>query len=111
MGGRPGQGVCKRLFERRGLRVNKLWQTKILQASDTDISALVEIEKNNPHRFEFFMGLVGDQPICARTAWAFGKAGGRISHALSVYSCQLRQPNQVLPPHYKSTKLLLKAIA
>ncbi|KVH88645.1 methionine S-methyltransferase [Cynara cardunculus var. scolymus] len=95
MGGRPGQGVCKRLFERRGLRVNKLWQTKILQASDTDISALVEIEKNNPHRFEFFMGLVGDQPICARTAWAFGKAGGRISHALSVYSCQLRQPNQV----------------
>ncbi|KAL8205974.1 hypothetical protein R6Q57_009525 [Mikania cordata] len=95
MGGRPGQGVCKRLFERRGLRVNKLWQTKILQASDTDISALVQIEKNNPHRFEFFMGLVGDQPICARTAWAFGKAGGRISHALSVYSCQLRNPNQV----------------
>ncbi|KAM0046734.1 putative methionine S-methyltransferase [Helianthus debilis subsp. tardiflorus] len=95
MGGRPGQGVCQRLFERRGLCVNKLWQTKILQASDTDISALVEIEKNNPHRFEFFMGLVGDQPICARTAWAFGKAGGRISHALSVYSCQLRHPNQV----------------
>ncbi|KAI7725989.1 LOW QUALITY PROTEIN: hypothetical protein M8C21_015244 [Ambrosia artemisiifolia] len=95
MGGRPGQGVCKRLFERRGLSVNKLWQTKILQASDTDISALVEIEKNNPHRFEFFMGLVGDRPICARTAWAFGKAGGRISHALSVYSCQLRHPNEV----------------
>lgn len=66
-----------------------------MQAGDTDISALVEIEKNSPHRFEFFMGLVGDQPICARTAWAYGKAGGRISHALSVYSCQLRQPNQV----------------
>lgn len=95
MGGRPGQGVCKRVFERRGLLVNKLWQTKILQAADTDISALVEIEKNSPHRFEFFMGLVGDQPICARTAWAYGKVGGRISHALSVYSCQLRQPNQV----------------
>lgn len=41
------------------------------------------------------MGLVGDQPICARTAWAYVKSGGRISHALSVYSCQLRQPNQV----------------
>ncbi|KAL6501327.1 mitochondrial metal transporter [Orobanche hederae] len=95
IGGRPGQAVCKRLFERRGLRVNKLWQTKVLQAADTDISALVEIEKNSRHRFEFFMGLVGDQPICARTAWAFAKAGGRISHALSVYSCQLRQPNQV----------------
>ncbi|XP_022861539.1 methionine S-methyltransferase-like [Olea europaea var. sylvestris] len=95
MGGRPGQAVCERLFERRGLRINKLWQTKILQAADTDISALVEIEKNSRHRFEFFMGLVGDQPICARTAWTYAKAGGRISHALSVYSCQLRQPNQV----------------
>ncbi|GAB2278246.1 mitochondrial metal transporter [Dionaea muscipula] len=95
MGGRPGQAVCKRLFERRGFRVNKIWQTKVVQASDTDISALVEIEKNSPHRFEFFMGLTGDLPICARTAWAYGKAGGCISHALSVYSCQLRQPNQV----------------
>ncbi|XP_054801837.1 methionine S-methyltransferase-like isoform X2 [Prosopis cineraria] len=95
MGGRPGQGVCKRLFERRGFQVTKLWQTKIIQAADTDISALVEIEKNSPHRFEFFMGLSGDQPICARTAWAYGKAGGSISHALSVYSCQLRQPSQV----------------
>ncbi|CAI0438493.1 unnamed protein product [Linum tenue] len=66
-----------------------------LQAADTDITALVEIEKNSPHRFEFFMGLTGDQPICARTAWAYGKAGGRIAHALSVYSCQLRQPQQV----------------
>ncbi|KAA8536634.1 hypothetical protein F0562_029112 [Nyssa sinensis] len=95
MGGRPGQAVCKRLFERRGLCVTKLWQTKVLQAADTDISALVEIEKNSPHRFEFFMGLAGDQPICARTAWAYGKAGGRISHALSVFRCELRQPNQV----------------
>ncbi|TYI26499.1 hypothetical protein ES332_A05G118000v1 [Gossypium tomentosum] len=95
MGGRPGQGVCKRLFERRGFCVTRLWQTKVLQAGDTDISALVEIEKNSPHRFEFFMGLSGDEPICARTAWAYGKAGGRISHGLSVYSCQLRQPNQV----------------
>lgn len=66
-----------------------------MQAGDTDISALVEIEKNSRHRFEFFMDLVGDQPICARTAWAYMKSGGRISHALSVYSCQLRQPNQV----------------
>ncbi|OAY83437.1 Methionine S-methyltransferase [Ananas comosus] len=95
MGGRPGQGVCRRLFERRGFRITQLWQTKVMQAADTDISALVEIEKNSRHRFEFFMGLVGDQPICARTAWAYGKSGGRISHSLSVYSCQLRLPNQV----------------
>ncbi|WOL00895.1 hypothetical protein Cni_G09608 [Canna indica] len=95
IGGRPGQGVCKRLFERRGFRITKIWQTKVMQAADTDISALVEIENNSHHRFEFFMGLVGDQPICARTAWAYVNSGGRISHALSVYSCQLRQPNQV----------------
>ncbi|XP_051185895.1 methionine S-methyltransferase isoform X2 [Lolium perenne] len=95
MGGRPGQGVCERLFLRRGFHINKLWQTKIMQAADMDISALVEIEENSPHRFEFFMDLVGDQPVCARTAWAYMKSGGRISHALSVYSCQLRNPDQV----------------
>ncbi|KAL9246094.1 hypothetical protein vseg_019673 [Gypsophila vaccaria] len=95
MGGRPGQAVCKRLFERRGFHVNKIWQTKIVQAADTDISALVEIEKNSPHRFEFFMGLTGDRPICARTAWAYGNTGGCISHSISVYSCLLRMPNQV----------------
>eukprot|EP01018_Ginkgo_biloba_P037200 Gb_08907 [translate_table: standard] len=118
IGGRPGQGVCERLFERRGFRITKLWQTRvtqkmllacrphvsrkligrnsfICQAADTDISALVEIEKNSHHRFEFFMDLVSDEPICARTAWAYAKSGGQISHALSVYSCQLRLPNQV----------------
>ncbi|XBI28382.1 hypothetical protein VPH35_052623 [Triticum aestivum] len=68
---------------------------RVAKAADTDISALVEIEKNSRHRFEFFMDLVGDQPICACTAWAcMMKSGGRISHALSVYSCQLRHPNQ-----------------
>ena len=35
MGGRPGQAVCKRLFERRGFCVNKIWQTKVIQASKT----------------------------------------------------------------------------
>lgn len=95
IGGRPGQGVCERLFERRGFQITKLWQTRVIQAADTDISALVEIEKNSRHRFEFFMGLVSDEPICARTAWAYAKSGGQISHALSVYSCELRQPNNV----------------
>uniref|UniRef100_A0ACD6A8S7 Uncharacterized protein n=1 Tax=Avena sativa TaxID=4498 RepID=A0ACD6A8S7_AVESA len=95
MGGRPGQGVSERLFLRRGLRINKLCQTKIMQAANTDISALVEIEKICPHRFEFFMNLHGDQPVSARTALAYTKSGGRVSLAFSVYSCQLRQPNQV----------------
>lgn len=65
------------------------------QAADTDILALVEIEKNTRHRFEFFMGRVSEEPISARTAWAFLKSGGEISHGLSVYECRLRMPNQV----------------
>lgn len=95
IGGRPGQAVCERLFERRGFHISKLWQTRVNQASDTDILALVEIENNSRHRFEFFMGRVSEEPISARTAWAYAKSGGEISHGLSVYSCQLRQPNQV----------------
>jgi methionine S-methyltransferase len=31
MGGRPGQGVCRRLFERRGFRISKIWETKVMQ--------------------------------------------------------------------------------
>ncbi|VAH94297.1 unnamed protein product [Triticum turgidum subsp. durum] len=95
IGDRPGQGVCERLFLRRGFHISKLWQTKIMQAADTDISALVEIEQNSPHQFEFFMDLAGDQSVSARTAQAYMKSGGRVSHALSVYSCQLHKPIQV----------------
>ncbi|KAM3294035.1 hypothetical protein ACQJBY_037125 [Aegilops geniculata] len=95
IGGRPGQGVCERLFLRRGFHISKLWQTKIMQAADTDISALVEIEQNSPHQFEFFIDLVGDQSVSARTAQAYMKSGGRVSHALSAYSCQLHKPIQV----------------
>jgi hypothetical protein len=67
----------------------------LLQAADTDILALVEIEKNSTHRFEFFMGLVCEEPISARTAYRYAKAGGEIAHGLSVYECRLRQPKQV----------------
>jgi hypothetical protein len=40
MGGRPGQGVCERLFERRGFHITKLWQTKIMQVAQHFISAI-----------------------------------------------------------------------
>ncbi|CAI5961761.1 unnamed protein product [Closterium sp. NIES-64] len=101
MGGRPGMAVCERLFRRRGFEIQKLWQTRVFQAADTDIQALVEIERQSRHRFEFFMGLgmgaatTGDEPISARTAYAFAKAGGRIAHGLTVFECRLRQPNHV----------------
>ncbi|BBN19534.1 hypothetical protein MPTK1_8g11490 [Marchantia polymorpha subsp. ruderalis] len=95
IGGRPGQAVSERLFERRGFHINKLWQTRVNQAADTDILALVEIEKNSRHHFEFYMGRVCDEPISARTAYTYAKAGGKIAHGLSVYECRLRQPKQV----------------
>ncbi|CAI5948538.1 unnamed protein product [Closterium sp. NIES-65] len=101
MGGRPGMAVCERLFRRRGFEIQRLWQTRVFQAADTDIQALVEIERQSRHRFEFFMGLgmgaatTGDEPISARTAYAFAKAGGRIAHGLTVFECRLRQPNHV----------------
>lgn len=41
MGGRPGQGVCKRLFERRGYRITKLWQTKIIQVSNYSLYPII----------------------------------------------------------------------
>lgn len=46
MGGRPGQGVCKRLFERRGLRVTKLWQTKVLQVCEFYLSEYDTLTKD-----------------------------------------------------------------
>lgn len=66
------------------------------QAADTDILALVEIERNSRHKFEFFMGPVGvDQPISAKTAYAFVQAGGKIYHGLSVFEAKMRHANQV----------------
>lgn len=90
LGGRPGRGVLRRLFERRGVEVRELWSTTILQAGDTDILPLVEIEQSTPHRFEFFLGHQADEPVSATTAQAYLAAGGEISHALTVYEGRMR---------------------
>lgn len=95
MGGRPGVSVLDRLFTRRGFSIRRLWSTKVWQASDTDISPLVEIEKSTPHRFEFFTSLNSDEPICAQTAQAYAQSGGRIAHSLIVYEAQLKQSAQL----------------
>lgn len=92
MGGRPGLAVCERLFLRRGFHIQPLWHTRVNQAADTDIQALVEIEGSSRHRFEFFMGPVGEEPISARTAYAYAKEGGVIAHGLTVFECRLQQP-------------------
>lgn len=95
LGGRPGAKVLERLAQRRGLTVQKIWQRRVIQAEDTDIDALVDIEGKSLHRFEFYLGLNSDEPISAKTAQAYLRRGGRISHALSVYEFTIRQHHEI----------------
>ena len=95
LGGRPGRAVLQRLFRRRGFEVREVWRTRVEQAQDTDIQALVRIEDRSQHRFEFFLDPQGDEPVCARTADAFARAGGRIYHSLSVHEAQLAHPAEI----------------
>jgi methionine S-methyltransferase len=92
LGGRPGRAILRRLFRRRGFAVRDLWTTKIHQAADTDIEPLAEIERHSPHRFEFFLGMHSDEPVSARTAQAYARAGGEIYHSLTVLDGRLRFP-------------------
>lgn len=103
LGGRPGRRVLERLFARRGMKTRLVWATKVEQAGDTEISPLVEIEKESPHRFEFYMGVASDEPICAGTAQRYAAAGGTIAHDLLVMEGVLRQP--------QATKRIFKALA
>ncbi|MGF1540982.1 MAG: aminotransferase class I/II-fold pyridoxal phosphate-dependent enzyme [Pleurocapsa sp.] len=92
-GGRPGVWVLERLMTRRGLEVRQIWQTKVEQDSDTDISGLVEIERATGHRFEFFITPRSNIPISAATAWAYSQHGGKIYHSVSVYEGALVYPS------------------
>lgn len=95
LGGRPGEQVLERLFERRGLTVNKIWERRVIQAGDTEVGPLVEIENKSPHRFEFFIGRNSNEPISAKTAKHYLQEGGEISHALSVYQFTIKQHKEI----------------
>lgn len=95
LGGRPGEQVLERLFERRGLSVKKIWQRRVIQAGDTDIDPLVEIENKSLHRFEFFIGLNSSEAISAKTAKHYLQEGGQISHALTVYEFTINQHHEL----------------
>jgi methionine S-methyltransferase len=92
LGGRPGRATLRHLFRRRGFEVREVWTTKIRQAADTDILPLVEIEEATGHRFEFFLSPHSDEPVSARTALAYARAGGEIHHSLTVFEGRLRFP-------------------
>lgn len=93
LGGRPGRSVLERLMQRRGFAVRRIWQTQVEQAADTDIDALVEIEKHTDHRFEFYMSKNGGATIDARTAHALAGAGGQIFHSVDVYEAKMFIPD------------------
>ena len=92
-GGRPGASVLERLMTRRGLEISPIWQTRVEQDPDTDISSLVEIEQATGHRFEFFMTPRSNVPISAATAQVYSQHGGKIYHSVSVYEGVLAYPN------------------
>ncbi len=91
-GGRPGAPVLERLMTRRGLGIRPIWETRVEQDPDTDISGLVAIERATGHRFEFFMTPRGNQPISAATAKIYSEHGGEIYHSVSVYEGVLAYP-------------------
>ena len=95
LGGRPSRSVLERLMQRRGFKVRRVWQTQVEQAADTEIDALVDIEKNTGHRFEFYMSANADTPIDASTALEYAKAGGKIFHSVDVYEAKMKFPQQV----------------
>lgn len=97
LGGRPGREILRQLFCRRGLAMREIWSTRIAQADDTDISPLAEIERSGRHRFEFFLGVHSDEPVSARTAQAYARAGGAIFHSLTVFEGRLRFPESMNP--------------
>jgi len=95
LGGRPGEQVLQRLFARRGLTVKKIWERRVVQAGDTEVDPLVEIENKSPHRFEFFIGKNSSEPISAKTAQYFSRKGGEITHTLSVYQFKIKQHKKI----------------
>lgn len=95
LGGRPGRSVLERLMQRRGFTVRRVWQTQVEQAADTEIDALVDIEKNTGHRFEFYMSASSEIPIDACTALEYAIAGGKIYHSVDVYEAKMLFPEQV----------------
>lgn len=95
LGGRPGRSVLENLMKRRGFKVRRVWQTQVQQAADTDIEALVAIEKSTGHRFEFYMSGDAKIPIDARTALAYMQKQGQIYHSVDVYEAQMIFPQQI----------------
>jgi aspartate/methionine/tyrosine aminotransferase/methylase of polypeptide subunit release factors len=84
LAGRPGSEVVSRMFHRRGYVSEVIWRTRVMQASDTDISPLVELEARSGRSFAFHLHRHSTESVSARLAQRALQEGRPIYHELQV---------------------------
>lgn len=92
LAGRPGDGVIRLMFTRRGFEPRVVWKSRVPQASDTNIEPLVTLERRMASEFQFFMNQASSEPVNAQTARELREAGGELWHDLLVYEAHMRDP-------------------
>ena len=84
LAGRPGPEVVSGMFHRRGYGAEVIWRTRVMQAVDTDIAPLVELEARSGHPFAFHVHRHSAESVSARLAQVVLKSGQPIFHELQV---------------------------
>lgn len=100
--GRPGMDAVNAAFLSRGYAPRSLWHRRIEQAADTDISALVELERHVDRPFEFYVESRSGSPISAATALELLTVGRSVWHDLHVIEARL--------PYGRELRTLEKAL-
>jgi len=88
---RPGRHVVDKMFLRRGMKPKTLWQSRIAQAADTDVSSLENLERETGADFEFFLHKQSQLSITAKTAARIlsrGSSSSRVYHGLRVVQAE-----------------------
>ncbi len=93
---RPGATALTRMFERRGYRPEIVWRARIEQASDTDITPLVELERRAGQGFSFYLHRSSRSSVSAALALVAQRAQHPIFHDLFVI--EGRPQSEALPP-------------
>jgi aspartate/methionine/tyrosine aminotransferase/methylase of polypeptide subunit release factors len=84
LAGRPGPEVVSGMFHRRGYSAEVIWRTRVMQAADTDIAPLVELEARSGRPFAFHVHRHSAESVSARLAQVVLKSGQPIFHELQV---------------------------
>ncbi len=93
LGGRPGPQAIDQMFRRRGWEPTLIWSRRIQQADDTDLVSLVEIERADQIRFNFFLSRDSQTPVSAETGVTVLGKDKPIYHDLLVYQAETRYEN------------------